>query len=66
MIHEGARTWWDRAREVAVLKALGAKRDHIAAVFSVEFIVLWVVGVIFANLLSRVLLRRLDVALRVA
>jgi putative ABC transport system permease protein len=60
-----ASTQFRRIREVVVLKTLGAKRDHIAAVFSVEFIVLGLlagfVGVIFANLLSRVLLRRLDV-----
>ena len=60
-----ASTQFRRIHEVVVLKTLGAKRDHIAAVFSVEFIVLGLlagfVGVIFANLLSRVLLRRLDV-----
>ncbi len=61
-----ASTQFRRVREVVVLKTLGAKRNHIAAVFSVEFIVLGllagVVGVIFANLLSRVLLHKLDVA----
>ncbi len=61
-----ASTQFRRVREVVVLKTLGAKRNHIAAVFSVEFIVLGLlaglVGVIFANLLSRVLLHRLDVA----
>jgi putative ABC transport system permease protein len=60
-----ASTQFRRIREVVVLKTLGAKRNHIAAVFSVEFIVLGLlagfVGVIFANLLSRVLLHRLDV-----
>ena len=60
-----ASTQFRRVREVVVLKTLGAKRNHIAAVFSVEFIVLGLlaglVGVIFANLLSRVLLHRLDV-----
>ena len=64
-----ASTHFRRVREVVVLKTLGAKRNHIAAVFSVEFIVLGLlaglVGVIFANLLSRVLLHRLDVAFHV-
>jgi putative ABC transport system permease protein len=60
-----ASTHFRRVREVVVLKTLGAKRNHIVTVFSVEFIVLGLlaglVGVIFANLLSRVLLHRLDV-----
>lgn len=60
-----ASTRWGRIREVVVLKTLGAKRRHIIAVFSVEFLVLGLlaglVGVVFANLLSRVLLHRLDV-----
>jgi putative ABC transport system permease protein len=64
-----ASTQFRRVREVVVLKTLGAKRSHIAAVFSVEFIVLGLlagfVGVIFANLLSRVLLHRLDVAFHI-
>jgi putative ABC transport system permease protein len=64
-----ASTQFRRLREVVVLKTLGAKRNHIAAVFSVEFIVLGLlagfVGVIFANLLSRVLLHRLDVAFHI-
>lgn len=64
-----ASTQFRRVREVVVLKTLGAKRNHVAAVFSVEFIVLGLlaglVGVIFANLLSRVLLHRLDVAFHV-
>jgi len=64
-----ASTHFRRVREVVVLKTLGAKRNHIAAVFSVEFVVLGLlaglVGVIFANLLSRVLLNRLDVAFHV-
>ena len=64
-----ASTQFRRVREVVVLKTLGAKRNHIAAVFTVEFIVLGLlaglVGVIFANLLSRVLLHRLDVAFHV-
>ena len=64
-----ASTHFRRVREVVVLKTLGAKRNHIAAVFSVEFIVLGllagVVGVIFANLLTRVLLHQLDVAFHI-
>jgi putative ABC transport system permease protein len=64
-----ASTQFRRVREVVVLKTLGARRNHIAAVFSVEFMVLGLlaglVGVIFANLLSRVLLNRLDVAFHV-
>jgi putative ABC transport system permease protein len=64
-----ASTHFRRVREVVVLKTLGAKRNHIVAVFSVEFIVLGLlaglVGVIFANLLSRVLLHRLDVAFHI-
>jgi len=64
-----ASTRFRRIREVVVLKTLGAKRGHIAAVFTVEFVVLGllagVVGVVFANLLSRVLLHRMDVAFHV-
>ncbi len=64
-----ASTHFRRVREVVVLKTLGAKRNHIVAVFSVEFVVLGLlaglVGVIFANLLSRVLLHRLDVAFHI-
>ena len=61
-----ASTHFRRVREVVVLKTLGAKRNHIAAVFSVEFVVLGLlaglVGVIFANLLTRILLHKLDVS----
>ncbi len=64
-----ASTRFRRIREVVVLKTLGAKRNHIAAVFSVEFVVLGllagVVGVIFANLLSRILMGRLDVTFHI-
>jgi putative ABC transport system permease protein len=60
-----ASTRFRRIREVVVLKTLGATRNRIATVFSVEFLVLGLlaggVGVVFANLLSRVLLHRLDV-----
>jgi putative ABC transport system permease protein len=64
-----ASTRFRRIREVVVLKTLGATRGRIAQVFSVEFIVLGLlsglVGAIFANLLSRVLLHRMDVAYRI-
>ncbi|MHB8887771.1 MAG: ABC transporter permease [Acidobacteriaceae bacterium] len=60
-----AGTRYRRTREVVVLKTLGATRMRIASVFSVEFLVLGVVagtvGVIFANLLTHVLLKRMDV-----
>jgi putative ABC transport system permease protein len=60
-----ASTRFRRIREVVVLKTLGATRNRIAAVFSIEFLVLGllagVVGAIFANLLSRVLLHKMDV-----
>jgi putative ABC transport system permease protein len=60
-----ASTRFRRIREVVVLKTLGATRSRIAQVFSVEFAVLGllagVVGAIFANLLARVLLHRMQV-----
>jgi putative ABC transport system permease protein len=55
-----------RMREAVVLKTLGATRMHIVRTFSVEFSFLGLlagsVGVVFANILTRVLLRRLEVA----
>ncbi len=61
-----AGTRYRRIREVVVLKTLGATRRRIAAVFSIEFAVLGlvagVVGIAFANLIARVLLKRLTVA----
>jgi putative ABC transport system permease protein len=64
-----ASTRFRRIREVVVLKTLGATRGRIAQVFSVEFIVLGllsgVVGTIFANLLARVLLHKMDVVYRI-
>ena len=61
-----ASTRFRRMREVVVLKTLGATRSRIATVFSVEFVVLGLlagaVGVLFANLLTRLLLHRMDVA----
>ncbi|HVJ07085.1 MAG TPA: FtsX-like permease family protein [Acidisarcina sp.] len=63
-----ASTRFRRIREVVVLKTLGARRGYIIKVFSTEFLVLGllagVVGAIFANLLSRILLHRLDVIYR--
>jgi putative ABC transport system permease protein len=60
-----ASTRFRRIREVVVLKTLGATRNRIAQVFSIEFLVLGLlsgaVGVIFANLLARILLRRMDI-----
>jgi putative ABC transport system permease protein len=60
-----ASTRFRRMREVVVLKTLGATRNRIATVFSVEFVVLGLlagaVGTLFANVLSRILLHRMDV-----
>jgi putative ABC transport system permease protein len=57
-----AGTRYRRIREVVVLKTLGATRRRIATVFSIEFAVLGlvagVVGVLFANLIARVILTR--------
>jgi len=58
-----------RMREAVVLKTLGATRMRIIRTFSVEFSVLGLlagsVGVVFANVLTRVLLHRLEVAYRI-
>ena len=60
-----AGTRYRRIREVVVLKTLGATRAHIAGIFSIEFAVLGLVaglvGIFFANLVVRVLLRILTV-----
>lgn len=60
-----ASTRFRRIKEVVVLKTLGATRVRIAQVFSVEFAVLGLlagaVGAVFANLLSRILLHRMQV-----
>ena len=60
-----ASTRFRRMREVVVLKTLGATRMRIVRIFSVEFSVLGLlagsVGVIFANLLTRLILRRLEI-----
>lgn len=58
-----------RMREAVVLKTLGATRMRIVRTFSVEFSVLGLlagsVGVVFANILTRVLLHRLQVAFHI-
>jgi putative ABC transport system permease protein len=60
-----AGTRYRRIREVVVLKTLGATRQRIATVFSIEFAVLGLVagfvGVLFANLAAHALLTRLEV-----
>ena len=60
-----AGTRYRRIREVVVLKTLGATRGRIATIFSIEFAVLGLVagmvGVLFANLVARVLLGKLMV-----
>ncbi len=57
-----AGTRYRRIREVVVLKTLGATRSHIAAIFSIEFATLGLiagaVGLLFANIVSRILLHR--------
>jgi putative ABC transport system permease protein len=60
-----ASTRFRRMQEAVVLKTLGATRMRIVRTFSVEFSVLGLlagaVGIVFANLLTRILLRRLQV-----
>lgn len=57
-----AGTRYRRVREVVVLKTLGATRPRIAGIFSVEFAVLGLIagaaGLLFANVLARLLLHR--------
>jgi putative ABC transport system permease protein len=64
-----ASTRFRRMREAVVLKTLGATRMRIVRTFSVEFSVLGLlagsVGVVFANLLTRVLLQRLEVGFHI-
>ena len=56
-------------REAVVLKTLGATRLRIVRTFSVEFSVLGLlagsVGVVFANVLTSVLLRKLEVGFQI-
>ena len=60
-----AGTRYRRIREVVVLKTLGATRTRIATIFSIEFAVLGLVagfvGIVFANLVVRGLLRALTI-----
>jgi putative ABC transport system permease protein len=60
-----AGTRYRRIREVVVLKTLGATRLRIASIFSIEFAVLGlvsgVVGLVFANLVVRGLVGRLQI-----
>jgi putative ABC transport system permease protein len=64
-----ASTRFRRMREAVVLKTLGATRMRIVRTFSVEFSVLGLlagtVGVVFANLLTRVLLHRMKVGFHI-
>jgi putative ABC transport system permease protein len=64
-----ASTRFRRMREAVVLKTLGATRMRIVRTFSVEFSVLGLlagsVGVVFANILTRVLLQRLEVSFHI-
>ncbi len=64
-----ASTRFRRMQEAVVLKTLGATRMRIVRTFSVEFSVLGLlagsVGVVFANVLTRVLLRRLEVGFHI-
>ncbi|HEY3704532.1 MAG TPA: FtsX-like permease family protein [Terracidiphilus sp.] len=64
-----ASTRFRRMREAVVLKTLGATRMRIVRIFSVEFSVLGLlaglVGVVFANLLTRVLLHRMQVGFHI-
>ena len=54
-----AGTRYRRVREVAILKTLGATRNRIASIFSIEFSILGaiggLVGGVLANLFTRVL-----------
>jgi putative ABC transport system permease protein len=60
-----AGTRYRRIREVVVLKTLGATRSRIATIFSIEFAVLGLVagfvGIFFANIVVRLLLRVLTI-----
>ena len=64
-----ASTRFRRMHEAVVLKTLGATRMRIVRTFSVEFSVLGLlagaVGVVFANVLTRVLLHRIEVGFQI-
>jgi putative ABC transport system permease protein len=59
-------TRFQRVREVAILKSLGALRSQMIAMLSVEFLVLGgiagIAGVLFSLVLSAILLHRLEVS----
>ena len=59
-------TRFQRVREVAILKSLGALRKQIVSMLSIEFLMLGGIagaaGVVFALALSDILLHKLDVA----
>ncbi len=60
-----AGTRYRRVREVVVLKTLGGTRGRIAGIFSIEFAVLGLVaagvGVVFANLVAKGVLHKMEV-----
>jgi len=64
-----ASTRFRRMREAVVLKTLGATRMRIVRTFSVEFSVLGLlagsVGVVFANLLTKILLHRMEIGFHI-
>ncbi len=64
-----ASTRFRRMQEAVVLKTLGATRMRIVRTFSIEFSVLGLlggaVGVVFANLLTRVLEHRMEIAFHI-
>jgi putative ABC transport system permease protein len=64
-----AGTRFRRMQEAVVLKTLGATRMRIVRTFSVEFSFLGLlggaVGVVFANLLTEVLLHRMDITFKI-
>ncbi len=59
-------TRFQRVREVAILKSLGALRKQIVSMLSIEFLMLGAIagaaGVVFALALSSILLHKLDVS----
>jgi putative ABC transport system permease protein len=59
-------TRYRRISEIAILKALGATRQYVSTVVTIEFAVIGAlagaIGVVFANLLARVMLHRMQVA----